>query len=94
MRFGDFLRRRIFIPLGMTNTVAYEKGRKKLRIAPTAIRERPRDGVRPIRVRLRPPWRRRSLYLTRRLAKWDAALAGSKLLTAKEMDPAFTRPLR
>jgi len=27
-----------------------------LRIAPTAIRERPRDGVRPIRVRLRPPW--------------------------------------
>jgi hypothetical protein len=27
MRFGDFLRRRIFTPLGMTDTVAHEKGR-------------------------------------------------------------------
>ena len=91
MRFGDFLRRRIFIPLGMTNTVAYEKGRNE--VAHRAYGH----------TRAAAGWRETDQSSTSAtlgdggvytsledLAKWDAALAGSKLLTAKEMDPAFT----
>jgi len=91
MRFGDFLRQRIFIPLGMTETTAYEKGRNQ-------VTHRAYGNTRTA-----GGWSETDQSSTSAtlgdggvytslddLEKWDHALAAHTLLTAKEMEPALT----
>ena len=55
--FGQFLQDRIFTPLKMTNTLAYEKGKNEVphRAYGHSGRQR-RAGTKPIRARPRPCW--------------------------------------
>lgn len=93
MEFGDFLRERIFTPLGMTGTIAYEKGKND--VAHRAYgNTKTADG-----------WRETDQSSTSAtlgdggvytslddLEKWDRALTDHTLLSAKEMEPALTPP--
>lgn len=90
MRFGNFLRQRIFTPLNMTGTIAYETGRNE--VARRAYgHTQTADG-----------WKQTDQSSTSAtlgdggiytslddLEKWDAALADHMLLSAKEMEPAL-----
>jgi CubicO group peptidase (beta-lactamase class C family) len=91
MKFGDFLRQRIFAPLGMRGTLAYERGRNE--VAHRAYGHTKTAGG----------WNETDQSSTSAtlgdggvytslddLAKWDAALTADTLLTAKEMEPALT----
>lgn len=91
MRFGDFLRDRIFKPVGMTNTIAYEKGKNE--VTHRAYGHTLGAGG----------WRETDQSSTSAtlgdggvyssledLEKWDRALADHTLLSAKEMEPALT----
>ncbi len=93
MRFGDFLRQRIFTPLGMSGTLAYEKGRNE--VAHRAYGHTKTAGG----------WSETDQSSTSAtlgdggvytslddLEKWDRALTAHTLLTAKEMEPALTPP--
>jgi len=93
MRFGDFLQARIFTPLEMTGTIAYEKGRNE--VAHRAYgNTKSGDG-----------WSETDQSSTSAtlgdggvytslddLEKWDRALSAHTLLSAKEMEPALTPP--
>ena len=105
--FGDFLRDRIFRPLGMSHTVAYEKGRNE---APNRAYGHSRDagpsasptaGSAP--AVLPDAWHETDQSSTsavlgdggiysslRDLKKWIAALDHYRLLSAPEMQPAYT----
>ncbi len=89
--FASFLRERIFIPLGMDNTVAYEQGIST--IVNRAYGYSEEQGS----------WRRTDQSQTSAvlgdggiyssiddLAKWDAALYDDRLLSAKIRELAFT----
>jgi CubicO group peptidase (beta-lactamase class C family) len=89
--FGDFLQERIFIPLKMKNTLAYEKGKNK--VPHRAYGHSKDDGG----------WRETDQSPTSAvlgdggiysslddLAKWDRALREHSLLSAEEMRPALT----
>jgi CubicO group peptidase (beta-lactamase class C family) len=89
--FGDFLRERIFAPLKMDQTVAYEKGKNE--VANCAFGHS-RDG---------DAWKQTDQSSTSAtlgdggvyssvsdLAKWDEALAKHTLLSEIEMRPALT----
>src|SRR3981081_938518 len=91
MRFGDFLRQRIFAPLKMTGTLAYEKGRNE--VTHRAYGHTKTAGG----------WRETYQSSTSAtlgdggvytslddLAKWDAALTAHTLLSATEMEAALT----
>jgi CubicO group peptidase (beta-lactamase class C family) len=91
IHFGDFLRQRIFMPLGMTGTIAYEKGRNE--VAHRAYGH----------TRTASRWQETDQSSTSAtlgdggvytslndLAKWDAAFTAHTLLTAQEMEPAYT----
>jgi len=93
MSFGDFLHLRIFKPLEMNGTIAYEKGKNE--IANRAYGHTLNAGV----------WRETDQSSTSAtlgdggiytslddLGKWDRALTGHILLTAKEMAAALTPP--
>lgn len=91
MKFGDFLRQRIFTPLGMRGTLAYERGRNE--VAHRAYgHTKTADG-----------WSETDQSSTSAtlgdggvytsvddLEKWDRALTAHTLLTTKEMQPAWT----
>jgi CubicO group peptidase (beta-lactamase class C family) len=91
MKFGDFLRQRIFAPLGMMGTLAYERGRNEI-VHRAYGYTKTADG-----------WSETDQSSTSAtlgdggvytslddLAKWDAALTAHTLLSAKEMEPALT----
>jgi CubicO group peptidase (beta-lactamase class C family) len=91
--FGDFLRERIFKPLEMNETIAYEKGKNE--VANRAYGHT-RNSV---------GWRETDQSSTSAtlgdggvytslddLEKWDRALTGHTLLSAKEMAAALTPP--
>jgi len=93
MSFGDFLQQRIFKPLEMNGTIAYEKGKNE--IANRAYGHTLNAGV----------WRETDQSSTSAtlgdggiytslddLEKWDRALTGRTFLTAKEMTAALTPP--
>jgi CubicO group peptidase (beta-lactamase class C family) len=89
--FGQFLQERIFIPLDMTNTIAYEKGRNEVsHRAYGHSRQRNR-------------WRETDQSSTSAvlgdggvyssledLEKWDRALVNHTLLSEADMQPALT----
>jgi len=89
--FGQFLRDRIFAPLGMQQTIAYVRGKNA--VANRAYGHTRRHGA----------WAQNDQSDTSAtlgdggvyssledLAKWDKALAEHTLLTAAEMQPAWT----
>jgi CubicO group peptidase (beta-lactamase class C family) len=89
--FGEFLRERIFIPLKMTNTLAYEKGKNE--VPHRAYGHSKENGM----------WRETDQSPTSAvlgdggiysslddLAKWDRALREHTLVSAQEMQSALT----
>ncbi|MGA8504839.1 MAG: serine hydrolase domain-containing protein [Candidatus Sulfotelmatobacter sp.] len=89
--FGDFLRERIFSPLRMTNTIAYEKGKNEVRHRAYG-HTKEKDGWHvtdqsPTSAVLGDGGIYSSLE---DLAKWDRALREHTLLTPEEMKPALT----
>jgi len=89
--FGQFLHDRIFVPLQMTNTLAYEKGKNEVPHRAYG-HTKEKDG-----------WRETDQSSTSAtlgdggiytsiddLAKWDRALREHTLLSASEMQPALT----
>jgi CubicO group peptidase (beta-lactamase class C family) len=93
MSFGDFLATRIFKPLAMEHTIAYEKGKNEA--ANRAYGHSFMDGT----------WRETDQSSTSAtlgdggiyssledLEKWDRALTKHTLLSEKEMDAAYTAP--
>jgi CubicO group peptidase (beta-lactamase class C family) len=89
--FGDFLRQRIFTPLEMSHTVAYEKGRNEV---DRRAFGHARDGAgfreadqSPTSATLGDGGVYSSLE---DLAKWDEALRVSELLSPGAMKPALT----
>ena len=93
MSFGDFLHQRIFKPLEMNGTIAYEKGKNE--VANRAYGHTLNAGV----------WRETDQSSTSAtlgdggiytslddLEKWDRALTRHTLLTAEEMAAALTPP--
>ena len=103
--FGQFLQERIFTPLKMTNTLAYEKGKNEVphrayghtklgqsKLSPPELGQSEKDG-----------WRETDQSSTSAtlgdggiytsiddLALWDRALRAHTLLSAVEMQPALT----
>jgi len=91
--FGDFLRERIFKPLDMTRTIAYQKGKNEVlnrayghtKVA-NAWRETDQSST-------SATLGDGGIYTSLDdLAKWDYALAHHTLLSAKEMEPALIAP--
>lgn len=93
MSFGDFLRERIFKPLEMNHTLAYEKGKNQ--VANRAFGHTLTAGT----------WRETDQSSTSAtlgdggvytslddMEKWDRALTHHTLLTEKEMAPALAPP--
>jgi CubicO group peptidase (beta-lactamase class C family) len=89
--FGQFLQERIFTPLKMKNTLAYEKGKNE--VSHRAYGHNKNDGA----------WRETDQGPTSAvlgdggiysslddLAKWDRALRGDTLFSEAEMRPALT----
>jgi CubicO group peptidase (beta-lactamase class C family) len=89
--FGDFLHDRIFAPLGMNHTVAYQRGKNE--VANRAYGHTKENGA----------WQETDQSSTSAtlgdggiyssltdLAKWDAALRQHMLLSETEMQPALT----
>ena len=91
MKFGDFLHQRIFTPLSMTGTIAYEKGRNE-------VTHRAYGHTRTTATWSETDQSSTSATLgdggvytsLDDLEKWDRALADHSLLTAKETEPALT----
>jgi len=89
--FGEFLRQRIFVPLNMTHTLAYEKGKNEVPHRAYG-HTKEKDG-----------WRETDQSSTSAtlgdggiytsiddLAQWDRALRDHTLLSDAEMQPALT----
>ena len=93
MSFGDFLGERVFKPLAMNHTIAYENGRNEV------------AGRAYGHTRIDNAWRETDQSSTSAtlgdggvytslddLEKWDRALTSNTLLTTTEMEPALTAP--
>ena len=94
--FGDFLHDRIFAPLDMKQTVAYEKGKN-------TVTNRAYGHTHGSGTSREQPWREQDQSPTSAvlgdggvysslddLAKWDRALTHHTLLSEEEMKPAIT----
>jgi CubicO group peptidase (beta-lactamase class C family) len=88
--FGQFLHDRIFAPLGLSNTIAYEKGKKE--VSHRAYGHTPQGN------RFRQTDQSSTsatlgdggVYASLAdMARWDAALQQHLLLSEKEMEPAY-----
>ncbi len=90
MSFGDFLHQRIFEPLGMTNTILYEKGKNEVphrayghTLTKTGWQETDQSST-------SATLGDGGIYTSLEdLAKWDHALTAHTLLSEKEMRPAL-----
>jgi CubicO group peptidase (beta-lactamase class C family) len=90
MDFADFLERRLFRPLGMTNTVLYERGRNQVMhraygntLDATGWHETDQSTTSATRGD-------GGIYTSLEdMAKWDAALASRALLPDREMQAAW-----
>src|SRR5260370_8173325 len=91
MSFGDFLHQRIFTPLGMTGTVAYEKGKNEVTHRAYGHTKTADGWTETDQSSTSATLAHGGVYTSLNdLEQWDRALAGPTLLTAKEMDPALT----
>ncbi|MGZ4812949.1 MAG: serine hydrolase domain-containing protein [Terriglobales bacterium] len=93
MRFGDFLRQRIFTPLGMSGTIAYEKGRNEVTHRAYGHTRTAGGWSETDQSSTSATLGDGGVYTSLDdLEKWDHALTAHTLLTAKEMEPALTPP--
>jgi len=89
--FGQFLHDRIFVPVGMTNTLAYEEGKNE--VPHRALGYTKKDGawVEADQSSTSAVLGDGGIYSNvEDLAKWDRALREHTLLSAAEMREAFT----
>jgi CubicO group peptidase (beta-lactamase class C family) len=89
--FPRFLHDRIFVPLGMTGTVAYQRGTST--VAQRAYGHSPRNGafVRTDQSRTSATLGDGGIYSSvTDLAKWDAALTADRLIPHALLEQAFT----
>jgi CubicO group peptidase (beta-lactamase class C family) len=105
-RFGQFLQERIFTPLKMTNTLAYEKGKNEVphrAYGHTKKDEAKKEATKQGGTTKGEAWQETDQSPTSAvlgdggiysslddLAKWDRALRDHTLLTEAEMRPALT----
>jgi len=91
MSFGDFLRTRVFHPLGMTNTIVYEKGKNEVAhraYGHTLVAGEWQETDQSSTSATRGDG---AVYSSLEdMAKWDQALNEHSLLSEKEMQPALT----
>jgi CubicO group peptidase (beta-lactamase class C family) len=92
--YGEFLQQRIFGPLGMKNTVVYQKGKNEVRNRAYGHRlEQGKFAVRDQSSTSATLGDGGVYSNLEDLSKWDDALANHLLLSAAEMRPALT-PVR
>ena len=91
MRFGDLLRQRIFTPLGMTGTIAYERGRNEVTHRAYGHTRSAGGWSETDQSSTSATLGDGGVYTSLDdLEKWDHGLATHTLLSAKEMEPAYT----
>jgi CubicO group peptidase (beta-lactamase class C family) len=89
--FGDFLRDRIFAPLKMQNTLAFEKGKNYVANRALGYTKSGRDWQESDQSPTSATLGDGGVYSSLAdLAKWDNALRNHTLLSAAEMEPALT----
>lgn len=89
--FGEFLRERIFVPSGMTNTLAYEKGKNQVPHRALGYTQKDKAWVEANQSSTSAVLGDGGIYSNvEDLAKWDRALREHTLLNASEMLAAFT----
>jgi len=89
--FGDFLRDRIFAPLKMQNTLAFEKGKNYVANRALGYTKSGRDWQETDQSPTSATLGDGGVYSSLAdLAKWDDALRNHTLLRAAEMEPALT----
>jgi len=92
--FGDVLRERIFAPLGMTQTLAYEKGRNEVPDRAYGHTKEPAGFLETDQSSTSATLGDGGVYsCLEDLAKWDDGLRTHALLSEVEMAPALT-PVR
>jgi len=92
--FGTFLCERIFVPLGMKNTVAYEKGKNEAPNRAFGYTNKDSRWIEADQSSTSAVLGDGGIYSNvEDLAKWDRALREHALLSAAEMQAAFT-PVR
>jgi len=90
-RFGEFLQERIFTPLGMTHTMAYEKGKNEVTNRAYGHTRRGGKWVEKDQSDTSATLGDGGVYSSLQdLAKWDRALSQNRLLSEAEMRPAWT----
>lgn len=88
--FGQFLQERIFIPLKMTNTLAYKKGRNEVRNRAYGHSRKGDSWQETDQSPTSAVLGDGGIYSSLDdLAKWDRAIRDHTLLTAVEMQPAL-----
>jgi CubicO group peptidase (beta-lactamase class C family) len=91
--FGDFLRERIFKPLGMTRSVAYEKGKNEITSRAYGHSKTANGWRETDQSSTSATLGDGGIYTSLdNLEKWDGALTNHTLLSAREMEPAVTAP--
>jgi CubicO group peptidase (beta-lactamase class C family) len=91
MSFGDFLGQRIFTPLAMTGTIAYERGKNEVSHRAYGYTRTAGGWSETDQSSTSATLGDGGVYTSLDdLEKWDRALAGDTLLSAKEMEPAYT----
>jgi len=89
--FGDFLHERIFIPLKMTNTLAYEKGKNEVLHRAYGHTKEPSGWRETDQSSTSATLGDGGIYSSiDDLEKWDRALREHTLLSEAEMQPALT----
>ena len=89
--FGDFLRERIFVPLGMKNTLAYEKGKNEIPHRAFGYANQEGKWVEADQSSTSAVLGDGGIYSNvEDLAKWDRALREHTLLSTVEMQAALT----
>jgi CubicO group peptidase (beta-lactamase class C family) len=93
MSFGDFLQQRIFKPLEMNRTIAYEKGKNEVGNRAYGHTRNAGGWGETDQSSTSATLGDGGIYTSLDdLEKWDRALTGHTLLTAKEMAAALTLP--
>ncbi|MBZ5615169.1 MAG: beta-lactamase family protein [Acidobacteriia bacterium] len=91
MKFGDFLRQRIFTPLGMTGTIAYEKGKNEVTHRAYGHTRTAEGWGETDQSSTAATLGDGGVYTSLDdLEKWDHALTAHTLLPAKEMEAGLT----
>jgi CubicO group peptidase (beta-lactamase class C family) len=89
--FGQFLEQRIFVPLHMTNTIAYEKGKNVVAHRAYGHTQTDKNWKQTDQSSTSATLGDGGVYTSLDdLEKWDHALSSHTLLSEKEMQPALT----